>query len=290
VREIGRAARRVADGDLGARVPRRGAEELVEVADAFNQMAAALEESETSRREFIANAAHELRTPLTNLKGFLEGLRDGVFEPDHDTFESLLEETDRLVRLSGSLVQLAEGDAQITPNQPRRMALAPVVRSAVALIRPAAQARNLSVSVGGAEGTAVSADPDRLRQVLANLLNNAVRYSTPGSSVAVHWEQRRDDVLVSVVNTGSAIPTAELPYVFERFFRVEKSRDRTRGGAGIGLAIVRQLVEAAGGHVGAESSNDRTRFWFTVTSAPPEDESVAISSRGAAQATQARTG
>jgi signal transduction histidine kinase len=110
----------------------------------------------------------------------------------------------------------------------------------------------------------VRADPDRIAQVLSNLLNNAIRYTPPGGRVAVRVERRPDDILVSVVNTGSGIPATDLPHVFERFYRVEKSRDRARGGAGIGLSIVQQLVEAAGGRVGAESADGSTRFWFTL--------------------------
>jgi two-component system sensor histidine kinase BaeS len=112
----------------------------------------------------------------------------------------------------------------------------------------------------------VLADPDALSQVLANLLNNAIAYTPVGGRVTVRSESRSDDVRVSVVNTGDGIPAADLPHVFERFYRVEKSRDRRRGGAGIGLAIVRQLVESAGGRVGAESQTGATRFWFTIPS------------------------
>jgi two-component system sensor histidine kinase BaeS len=263
LREIGQAARRIADGDYQARIPRQGPEEFTSLADSFNQMAAALEEQERMRREFIANAAHELRTPLTNLQGYLEALRDGVIEPDRATFESLLEESERLVRLSASLDTLAAGDAG-TAGAAREVDLAATIRTAVELARPSIAAAGLGLDLDVPDRLPARGDPDQLAQVIGNLLQNAVRYTPAAGRVAVRAERRPDDVLVSVSNTGDGIPAEDLPHVFERFYRVEKSRDRARGGAGIGLAIVRQLVEAAGGAVGAESRDGLTHFWFSV--------------------------
>ena len=263
LREISRAARGIAEGDYGARIPREGPEEIVSLADSFNQMAAALEEQERMRREFITNAAHELRTPLTNLQGYLEALRDGVIEPDRATFESLLEEAERLVRLSASLDTLAAGDAG-TAGHVTDLDLAATIRTAVELARPSLAAASLAIEVDVPDRLAVRGDPDQLAQVIGNLLQNAVRYTPAGGSVTVRAERRPADVLVTVANTGEGIPAEDLPHVFERFYRVEKSRDRARGGAGVGLSIVRQLVEAAGGMVGVESADGVTRFWFSV--------------------------
>lgn len=262
--DIGRAARRVAEGDYEARIPRNGPEEVVSLADSFNQMAEALEEQERMRREFIANAAHELRTPLTNLQGYLEALRDGVIEPDRATFESLWDEADRLVRLSRSLDTLAAGDAGTSAPAATELDLAAVLRAAVELARPAALAAGLELDASLPDTLPARGDADQLAQVAGNLLQNAIRYTPSGGRVSVAAERRPGDVLVSISNTGDGIPAADLPHVFERFYRVEKSRDRARGGAGIGLAIVRQLVEAAGGSVGADSRDGLTRFWFSV--------------------------
>jgi signal transduction histidine kinase len=264
LRDIGAAARQIAEGDYHARLPRRGPDELLSLTDSFNQMAAALEEQERMRREFIANAAHELRTPLTNLQGYLEALRDGVVQPERETFASLLDEADRLVRLSRSLDQLAAGDAGVGEHRPVELDLGDVIHSALELVRPAAQSAALELDADLRGRLPVRADPDRIAQVLSNLLNNAIRYTPAGGRVTVRAERRPNDVLVSVANTGPGIPASELPHVFERFYRVEKSRDRARGGAGIGLSIVQQLVEAAGGRVGAESGDGSTRFWFTL--------------------------
>jgi two-component system sensor histidine kinase BaeS len=138
------------------------------------------------------------------------------------------------------------------------------VRAAVELARPTFDAKAIALHLDLPDRLPVRAAPDQLAQVLANLLQNASRYSPDGGSVTVAAEARRNDALVSVSNTGEGIPLRDLPHVFERFYRVEKSRDRARGGAGIGLAIVKQLVEATGGRVGAESQEGVTRFWFSL--------------------------
>jgi signal transduction histidine kinase len=218
------------------------------------------------RRDFIANAAHELRTPLTNLQGYLEALRDGVISADRSTYESLHEEADRLVRLSRSLDALAEGDAGTNPPDLIELDLAAAVRSAVDLAAPSIERAGLRLELELPPSIPARADPDRLAQVLANLLSNAVRYTPRGGVVTVRAEGRPGDVLVSVANTGEGIPPDDVDRVFERFYRVEKSRDRARGGAGIGLAIVKQLVESVGGRVGAESRDGLTRVWFSLPS------------------------
>jgi signal transduction histidine kinase len=261
---VASAAQRVALGDYSARVPRDGPDELAGLADSFNQMAADLEAQEQIRRDFIANAAHELRTPLTNLKGYLEALRDGVIPADPATFDSLLDEAERLVRLSRSLDALAEGDAVARAAPTTELDLADAVRSAVELVSPSADRAGLTLRLELPDRVPVRANADHLAQVLSNLLSNAVRYSPAGGEIAVRVEARSADALVSVANPSEPIPADDLERVFERFYRVEKSRDPARGGAGIGLAIVKQLVEAAGGRVGAESSGGRTRIWFTV--------------------------
>ena len=262
--EIGAASRRIADGDYAARVPREGPEELASLADSFNQMAASLERQEAMRRDFIANAAHELRTPLTNLQGYLEALRDGVIVADTATYESLWDEAERLVRLSHSLDALAEGDAATAQPPLQELDLAAAIRAALDLAKPTLERAGLRVSVDVPDRLPARADPDHLAQVLANLLSNAARYTPAGGTVSVRAERKAADLLVSIANTGDGIPPEDLDRVFERFYRVEKSRDRARGGAGIGLAIVKQLVEAGGGRVGAESHDGQTRFWFSL--------------------------
>lgn len=264
--EVGGAARRIAEGDYAARVPRDGPDELASLADSFNQMAASLEHQEAMRRDFIANAAHELRTPLTNLQGYLEALRDGVITADRPTYESLWDEAERLVRLSHSLDALAEGDAAAAPPPLEDLDLSAAIRAALDLAQPVLERANLHLVVDLPDRLPARANPDAFAQVLGNLISNAARYTPADGTVTVRAERHASDILVSIANTGDGIPPEDLDRVFERFYRVEKSRDRARGGAGIGLAIVKQLVEAGGGRVGAESREGQTRFWFSLPS------------------------
>ena len=262
IEHVAEAAERIAAGDLTARVPEQGPAEVRSLAAAYNTMADRLEEQEMMRREFVVNASHELRTPLTNLQGYLEALRDGVLPPDPATFDSLREEVDRLGRLASSLDVLAGAEGE--RPRPSAFDLGTLVRSAADLAAPALARRSVALVVDVAEGLVVHARPDELAQVMANLLQNAVRYAATGGTVRVEASRSPDGVQVRVANTGSPIPPDDLPRVWERFYRVEKSRDPARGGAGIGLAIVKRLVEDAGGRVGAASDPSWTTFWFRL--------------------------
>lgn len=262
IQHVAGAAERIAAGDLTARVPEEGPAEVRALAAAYNTMADRLEEQELMRREFVVNASHELRTPLTNLQGYLEALRDGVLPPDPATFDSLREEVDRLGRLASSLDVLAgaEGDRP----HPTPVDLGALVRGAADLAAPALTRRSIALTVEAPDGLGVDARPDELAQVMANLLQNAIRYTPDGGSVRIEAMRTSGGVVVRVANTGPQIPADDLPRVWERFYRVEKSRDRDRGGAGIGLAIVKRLIEDAGGRVGAASDEAWTTFWFRL--------------------------
>lgn len=258
IERLATAAARIADGDLDSRVPEDGPTELRALAAAYNRMAERLAEQEAVRREFIVNASHELRTPLTNLQGYLEALRDGVIPPDPETFDSLREEVDRLTRLAASLDVLAGADG--ASNEARIVDLGTIVRGSVELVAPALGRRAIMLEVDAPSGILVKARPDEVTQVLANLFQNAVRYTPREGRVRVMVDRDGDAARVRVANTGPAIPPEDLPRIWERFYRVEKSRDRERGGAGVGLAIVKQLVEAAGGRVGVASGGGWTEF------------------------------
>ena len=264
LRQMARAAERIAGGDYEARVPHAGLDELSSLAESFNRMARSLADQERERRDFIVNAAHELRTPLTNLQGYLEGLRDGVIAPTPEQFGSLHEEAQRLVRLSRSLDALADNGHGDGGAACREFDLAQAVRSAFEVARPAFDARDITVEMAVPDHLTARANPDGVAQVMANLLQNASRYTPRGGQASIRAESRRAQAIVTISNSGDGIPAGDLPHVFERFYRVEKSRDAARGGAGIGLAIVKQLVEASGGRVGVESTDHTTRFWFSL--------------------------
>jgi signal transduction histidine kinase len=262
IQRVAQAAERVAAGDLTTRVPEDGPTEVRALATAYNTMADRLEEQEMLRREFVVNASHELRTPLTNLQGYLEALRDGVLPPDPATFDSLREEVDRLGRLAASLDILAGAEGE--RPEPMPVDIGALVRGAAELASPALSRQSIALSVDSPDGLMADARGDEIAQVMANLLSNAVRYTPTGGDVRVEAARTSDGVVVRVANSGEPIPAHDLARVWERFYRVEKSRDRQRGGAGIGLAIVKRLVEDAGGRVGATSDEAWTTFWFRL--------------------------
>ncbi|HXG25283.1 MAG TPA: HAMP domain-containing sensor histidine kinase [Candidatus Binatia bacterium] len=262
IERLAAAAQRTAEGDLRGMAPVEGPSEVRALANAFNAMVDRLAEQDAVRREFVVNASHELRTPLTNLQGYLEALRDGVLPPDPATFDSLREEVDRLARLARSLDALAGADDE--RPMPEDVDIGALVRNALDLNGPTFARRSIAVDASIASSVVVHARADELAQVVSNLLQNAARYTPSGGEVRVEVTRDGRDAVVRVANTGSEIPADDLPRVWERFFRVDRSRDRASGGAGIGLAIVKRLVEDAGGRVGATSEAGVTTFWFSL--------------------------
>jgi signal transduction histidine kinase len=266
IERLAKAADRVAADGPAERVPETGPAELQRLAAAYNAMADRLDEQEALRREFIVNASHELRTPLTNLQGYLEALRDGVIEPEPRVFDSLREEVDRLSRLAASLDVLAGAPWTAVRAEPMDVDVTAAVRAATELIGPSLARRSVALAVDAEDPLHARVRPDGLTGVLANLLQNAERYTPDGGHVAVSVRRTAaaagssPGVEVVVGNSGPGIPADALPRVFDRFYRVEPSRDRLHGGAGIGLAIVRQLVEDDGGDVGVTSGGGWTEF------------------------------
>jgi two-component system, OmpR family, sensor histidine kinase BaeS len=263
VRTMRDLARRIAGGDYAARAEVRGAAELVSLAASLNRMAASLQRLEGLRKDLVANVAHELRTPLTNLRGYLEAVHEGVTPPSPETIGMLHEEVMRLVRLVEALHDLSRLDALLPQIHRAPLDVGALAERLVALRRPEFTARRIAVRLAGA-GVRVHADADLLSQALSNLLDNALKFTPPAGEVAVDVARDNGVVRLAVSNTGEDIPADDLPFIFERFYRGEKSRSRASGGAGIGLAIVQEVARAHGGQTGAASGNGRTTVWFTV--------------------------
>ena len=261
--------RRLASGDYGARVGIGGEDEIGRLGQAFDRMADSLARIEGLRKQMVADAAHELRTPLTNVRGYLEALRDGVIAPSRETLEMLHSEVLRLVKLAESLLDLARADAARTDLHPEAISLRQLVGEALELGRPHLEARRLEIRQAiPADADRVLADPDKLRQVLRNLVENAGQYAAEGGCLEVTAARVREGgVLLTFANDGETILAEDAPFIFERFYRADKSRARGHGGAGIGLAIVKELVEAHGGTVGASSGGGATRIWLPLPAA-----------------------
>ena len=259
------ATRAIAAGDLETRVPVPPDPQLRSLADSFNQMTSSLERAETLRRTLVEDVAHELRTPLTSLRGYTEALADGVVEPTPDMLRTVHEEIVRLTRLVEELDQLARGGIETRGGDRGAVDLPVMVARALELASPELSRRGIRSDLVVDHATpAVHADPDGIGQVVSNLIQNAARYTDDGGAVTVRVRLDGSSLRCTVENTGTGIPAAELPLIWERLHRVDPSRSRESGGAGIGLAIVRQIVEAHGGAVGAESANGRTAVWFTL--------------------------
>jgi len=259
--------RKVAAGDLSARVNIDSGDEVGELARAFDKMADSLERTEQLRKSMVVDISHELRTPLTNIRGYLDGLADGVVPPSKETYELLQREILRLVRLVEDLTRLTKAEAAARDLRPEAVRLPDLVAEIAALDAPRLTARGLTLETRfGPQAEAVRADRDKLRQVLHNILHNACRYAEENSALVLTSERAAGGVRVALENRGEGIAPQDLPHIFERFYRADKSRSRQSGGAGIGLAIVKELVEAHGGKVGASSENGRTRVWFSLPS------------------------
>jgi two-component system sensor histidine kinase BaeS len=259
------AVRRMEAGDLSQRVDITSRDEIGELARAFNSMADGLARLEGLRRNMVTDVAHELRTPLSNIRGYLEAIQDGVVEPERGIIDSLYEEAMLLNHLVDDLQELSLAEAGQLKLERQPVALADIVDRAVEAIRPRAEVERVTVQVDLSEELLVDVDPRRIGQVLRNLLENALTHTPPGGEIAVAARISDRWVEVSVRDTGSGIAAEDLPYVFERFYRSDRSRSRATGGAGLGLAIARQLVEAHGGDIWVESTPDEgSKFWFTL--------------------------
>lgn len=257
--------RQVAAGDYSARVEVVTRDEVGELGRAFNRMADSLARVENLRKKMVADVAHDLRTPLTNLRGYLEALNDEVLPPSQKTFRILQEEILHLVHLVENLQQLAKADAAKAFLNKKPFDLPEAVRQMAELFRPNFQAKGIAFETSfSAKAEKISADREKLLQVLRNLIENALKFTPAGGKVRIVTEPVPEGVKVLVINNGQEIPPDDLPYIFERFYKADQSRSVERAGAGIGLSIVKELVEAHGGRVGAESSRGETQVWFTL--------------------------
>ena len=245
-----KAADHIAQGDYSVRVQEKGPREVRSLARAFNNMASRLHVTDEQRRELLADVTHELRTPLTVVQGNLEGMLDGIYPADEANLRSLLEETNILARLVEDLrtLALAESGALQLKKEPADLSM--LIRDTLASFQAQADAAGVTLTAEASSDLPwLDLDPGRIRQVLSNLVANALRYAPAGGTISVRYRQAEGQALLDVQDSGPGIPADELPHVFERFY---KSADS--GGMGLGLAIAKHLVEARGGTIRAESA------------------------------------
>ncbi len=257
------AAGRIADGRYAERVDMNEPGELGALASSFNEMAGSLEATERRRLQLVGDVAHELRTPLTTLDGYLEGLEDGVIAPTAQTWHLLRGETSRLTRMVNDLSELWRAEGRQLPLDIGPVDAAEVARKAGASFLPQADPRGIVIDLPAGH-VMVLADGDRLAQIVANYLSNALRHAPDGSRIDVRVERQGTWVRASVADQGPGLAPDELEAVFERFYRVDAARSRAAGGSGIGLAIVRALADAMGGQAWAESAGTGMGATFFV--------------------------
>ncbi|MEM9034118.1 MAG: ATP-binding protein [Actinomycetota bacterium] len=251
ISRLRRAAARLGAGELDTRVPEQGATELADLARSFNSMADSLERDDAQRRQWTSDVAHELRSPLQNLRGQLESGQDGLMDVDDRWFDSLVDEVGHLTHLVEDLQTLTLADSDRLALDRRPIDLGELVADVLRSF--AARASEAGVELR-TEGNAVAeVDERRIRQVLGNLIDNALRHTASGGSIDIDLLARPDDVMMVVKDTGEGVPPEVLDVVLDRFRRADAARSRTTGGSGLGLAIVQSLVEAHGGEVGLES-------------------------------------
>ncbi len=273
LRKLKVAAQGIAGGDLSTRVDIKSRDEIGALGRAFNEMAENLARAEELRRNMTADIAHELRTPLSVMRGNLEAILDGVFEPSRENVTAIHRETILLSRLVDDLQELALAEAGQLRIEMEPASLASLIERAASSATPRAAKEGVSIvtEVPG-DLPLVNMDQQRIGQVLSNLVDNAVRHSPEGSAVTIRAERTEDAVRVDVVDQGPGLDPEELTLVFERFYRGDKARSRSTGGVGLGLAVVKQLVEAHNGKVWAESVKGQgATFSFTLPLIPPQE-------------------
>ncbi len=265
VKALTSAAERVGRGDFSQRVKTKDKGELGELARAFNSMSDDLERAEKLRQNMVADIAHELRTPLSNVQGYLEAIRDGLIKPNKETLRSLSEEVTLLSRLVDDLQELSLAEAGELKLNYRAEDIAKLIKQSVAAMQAQATAKGVPISIDLPALPTVNIDSRRISQVLRNLLENAVAHTAKGGSITVAAQQKDNWVEISVTDSGEGIPAKDLPNIFERLYRVDKSRTRATGGSGLGLTIAKRLVEAHGGSISAKSEPGKgSCFSFTI--------------------------
>lgn len=260
VRDMMRASGQIAQGNYSRRVslpanrPLADLDEMGQLAYGFNQMAAQLEESDALRRQLIGDVTHELITPLTVIKGSMEGLIDGVLPPEPATFQQIAHDAARLQRLVTDLQELSRVEAGAYELHLQPVNLGTLMSNIANHLRRQFEDKGVQLQVHLPPGLLmVEIDPDRISQVLINLIGNALQYTPTDGRVDVSAQRKNDGVLFIVADTGAGVAAEQIPHLFTRFYRVDKSRARASGGSGIGLTIARYLVEAHGGRIWAES-------------------------------------
>ena len=263
------AVKRITGGDMDTHVSVTRTDEIGSLADSFNLMTERLRRTEAARQNLLADIAHELRTPVSIVQANLEMILEGVYAPDEEKLRSLHKETVLMTSLIKDLRSLSDLEVGLTPMNPERFELSPFVRGVCDKYAPLFREKGVSLDLGAAERVFVLADEDRIRQVLGNLLGNALKYAPQDSCVTVLVElpdpSSEDRVRITVADQGPGVPEESREKIFNRFYRVDASRSRRSGGRGLGLAISKKIIEMSKGRMGAFNTDPHgLSVWFTL--------------------------
>lgn len=276
LRDMTAQIERITSGDFSARINIAGMPARCEIralGAALNKMAGKLDGLEKLRRQMVSNLAHDLLTPLTNLRGYLEGLRDGIVEVTDDVFSMLEGEIRRLVRLVEDLHQLAIVDSSKVRIAFEDVDVQELVRDASVIFSPEFERKKLNLETEiEPDSNVIKADREKLLRIFRNLIQNAIRYSEEATAIKITSRKTGRKIELTCENVGIQIPPSDIPYIFDRFYRGQSAEENAEGGAGLGLAIVKELAEAHGGSVGARSNGGRTEVWIRLPDMPQNNQ------------------
>jgi len=259
----------MSNGDRDVRARALSNDELGELAEAFNLMATKVKEAENLQENMVIDLAHELRTPISNIRGYVEGLQDGIITPSNKTLSILEKEALRLGELVEGLLDLSRADAAKFNLTFRQLDIHKAISTALDTNAEVIRKKDLTINVEvDHDAQHVTADREKLQIILGIFLQNASQYSPDGSVITISCSQQNHALHLSMTNPCETLSSNDLRLVFERFYRTEKSRSRNNGGAGIGLAVVKKLVDAHAGNVGASSDGGRFTVWFSIPDEP----------------------
>ncbi len=257
---MSKVVKKVADGDLNQQISIKGNDEVAQLANSFNLMVNKLKYLEKIRRESASDLAHELRTPLSNIKNYMEAIEDNVIQWNEKTAQEIDEELDRLIKLVNRLNDLNEAETKILNLNKESFNLNDLIKKNVRTYKVSAKKNDINIDTQLLGNEIIYADKDAIEQIISNLLSNAVKYSYQGTSIKIKTETIKNNYVIIISNKGPKISQQDKKLIFERFYRAEKSRNRQNGGLGIGLTIIRNLVEAHSGKVEVFSKNNINTF------------------------------
>ncbi|MFB6215887.1 MAG: ATP-binding protein [Candidatus Aenigmatarchaeota archaeon] len=265
IRELTEATKKMQQGELDQRVDTSSGGEIGKLGESFNELARRLKEQKTLREEMVSDVAHELRNPLSNIQGYLEGLREGMIDPTKQVFETLHQQSLVLNRLVNDLRDVNRAKAGKLNLDKKLLVLEDIISREIKALEAKAEEKEVELSQALSGPNLLEADPERISQVVRNLIDNAITHTPKGGEIEIKTRTSSGEVVTTVSDDGAGIPEKDLPHIFDRFYRVDKSRSRGTGGTGLGLTIAKEIIESHGGRITAKSSEgEGSTFKFTL--------------------------